>query len=451
MEIVQQEDNGMNSLPSTKLVDTRGIMPTLSTWITDIVLGLESGTLEEGELPLVAKQVLVHNSSSPVGNYDPEYDRDDYIFVEETNEVPCDIEGKLSMEQFSDVVCPAMGRTAKLSVVLMFRSEDAPTTILLQVASKDPPSSQPTLTEVAKLVPQLMKHGLVSCCFVSNSNELAFYPDLPIVEKTIKLLVKTDGLEIILECFALGEKPQQYLNATCKACLLFANCTFNGGGAILMSKPNIALKIGFKGQYDSHFPALVHLATAVEHRHIENVSLEMLQDPYKLDGPEDSNNLKRFCDAAIDQGHKVTWGDAKQTRFGDFATMPDDDQETINMGQFDFNNLGSAGTRKLVATYFKTREWSLSASITPAIEKPVDTKDEDISGVVKSDSTDSNTENVAPALVNPNPGLDMGLAQLKVYDGKCHGIKANGQANCGVAPKRDKHVCHIHIAQDGQV
>ena len=261
--------------------------------------------------------------------------------MEEIDENPCEVDGKISMEQFRDVGCPAMGRFVNLSIVLVFADE---TMVQLQVASKDFASSQCTMTEVAKLVPQLMSHGLVSCRFVSNQNEQKFFPDLPIESNTIKLLAKTNGLHIIFEYFALNETPQEHLNTTCNVRLTFSDCTFNGRGALLLSTPDIPLKIAFKGQHNLCFPELVHLVAALEHGFLEDLSMEILMEAYKLKGPQDCNNLKRFCTAAVCLGHKVVWGDNNRTRFGSFAKMPDHEPETINMGLFGMNNLGSAGT-----------------------------------------------------------------------------------------------------------
>ena len=164
---IYKDEGGLHTLPSTKLVVSRVIKTELLGWITGIQKGHESGDLDEGELPLAAKHVLVHTNVTfqSEEEYDPEYDNDNYIFVEEIDENPCEVDGKISMEQFRDVGCPAMGRFVNLSIVLVFADE---TMVQLQVASKDFASSQCTMTEVAKLVPQLISHGLVSCRFVSN-------------------------------------------------------------------------------------------------------------------------------------------------------------------------------------------------------------------------------------------------------------------------------------------
>ena len=366
-EICNSEDtDGLNHLPSAKLLTHRDIKNELRAWITEIQN--QKGNLDEGELPLRAQCVLVHTNAiyQSDDEYDPEYDTDNYIFVEEIDEIPCEVNRKISMDKFCDVMCPAMGRFVNLSIILVFKfgnldeDADGETILQLQVASKDFASSQPTMTEVAKLVPELMDYGLISCRFVSNKSDPQFYPDLPIQERAIPLLVKTNDLHIIFENFQLNEKPQEHLNRSV-ARITFADCKFNGGGSTLLSKSDIPLKVEFKGKHDECFPKLTYLASAMEHGFLEHLSMEMLMEPYKLRGPEDRYNLERFCVGAVRMGHRVCWGDNKRTRFGCFTDMP-----TVTMGQFDWNNLGSKGTRDVVSEIFAKLAGPSNAKLTAA-------------------------------------------------------------------------------------
>lgn len=339
--------------------------------------------------------------------------------------------------------------------------------LVLNVQWLKSPSWFRTMTEVTKLVPQLMDHGLVSCRFVSNQNERKFFPDLPIEANTIKMLAKTVGLHIIFEYFALNEKPQEHLNTTCNARLTFADCTFNGRGALLLSKPDIPLHIAFRGQHDSCFPDLVHLATALEHGFLEDLSMEMLMEPYKLKGPQDCNDLKRFCSAAVRLGHKVAWGDKSRTRFGNFFEMPDHESETINMGLFDLNNLGSAGTRHVVSSFFDEAEAEFGFAASPrTVKEPfIAIAEEEAISVTKH-----GREEVAPATAPPaikelsieeedvsnnaenaenKPGVNPNV-ELAEADGVCHGIMKNGSGDCQKKPMIGKRMCWSHRAQDGQ-
>ena len=502
-----KEAGGLHSLPRTKLVVSRGIKAELLAWILGILEGRASGHLDEGELPLTANHVLVHTNATfeSEEEYDPEYDDDNYIFVEEIDETPCDVDGKMSMAEFCDVVCPAMGRFANLSIVLVFGDDE--TIVQLQVASKKSSASLLTVTEVAKLVPRLMDYGLASCRFVSNKSES--YPELPIQDDTIKLLATTDGVHISFENFLINEKPQEHLNTTCNARLTFDGCTIDREGAILMSKPDIPLKFAFKGKHDSCFPDLVHLATALEHGFLESLSMEMQEGAYKLMGEQDEKNLKRFCTAAVQKNHKVAWGDESRTRFGSFAYMPDHERETINMGQFDLNNSGTGGTRLTVASFFDEAEAAVeNVTAPPAVKEPSVVENEDhvsganhaeadvesatalpgvkepsvvekevhVSGAnhaeaevesatapsaVKEPSVVENEHHVCGASTFEDTHGDDSNAEneprsspnveLPKPDGQCHGTMKRKKRQCKRQPMPGKRVCPSHRDQDGKV
>jgi hypothetical protein len=211
------------------------------------------------------------------------------------------------------------------------------------------------MNEVAKLVPDLVKLGLVSCEFDSNICEPEDLPVLPIEKHAIQRLARDSiDVEIIFNSYVLDIMAQRYLNIECNARLNFTKCRFNDSGAMLMWTTVNPLKIAFKGEREWCYPALKHLAAAVDGGWIQSLSLRK-EGAYKLNGDEDQRNLKRFCEGAIRAGHKLAWGNRGQIRLGKFATMPEDETATIVMGEFDLDAAGTE-TRLLVADFIAGAE-----------------------------------------------------------------------------------------------
>jgi hypothetical protein len=348
------EKGGLTSLPTAYLVNTCGIKPELYARIEAV-----RGDHDNWKLSLNAASAVVHANSSQYhqDNADRlEYNEDNYLFIDEIDDEGIEVEGKIPMDEFSRVGCAAVGRATVQSVVFAFHTnKDEPTTVQLQVASKNFASSQTTMNEVAKLVPDLVKLGLVSCEFDSNISEPEDLPVLPIEKNAIQRLAKESiDVEIIFNSYVLDIMAQRYLNIECNARLNFTKCRFNDSGAMLMWTTVNPLKIAFKGEREWCYPALKHLAAAVEGGWIQSLLL-CKEGAYKLNGDEDQKNLKRFCEGAIRAGHKLAWGNRGQIRLGKFATMPEDETATIVMGEFDLDAAGTK-TRLLVAEFIAKAE-----------------------------------------------------------------------------------------------
>jgi hypothetical protein len=348
------EKGGLASLLTAYLVNTRGIKPELRAQIEAVL-----GDQDKWKLSLNAASAVVHANSGQnlQDNADHlEYNEDNYLFIDEIDKEGIEVEGKIPMDEFSQVGCAAVGRATVQSVVFAFHTnKDEPTTIQLQVASKNYASSQTTMNEVAKLMPDLVKLGLVSCEFDSNMNEPKDLPILPIKKNAIQQLAKDSiDVEIIFTSYILDIMAQQYLGIECNVHLNFSRCRFNDNGAVLMSSTVNPLKIAFKGECKWCYPALKHLAAAVEGGWIQSLLL-CKEGAYKLNGDEDRKNLKWFCEGAICASHKLAWGDRGQIWLGKFATMPEDETATIVMGEFDTDAVGTE-TRLLVADFIAGAE-----------------------------------------------------------------------------------------------
>jgi hypothetical protein len=337
------------SLPTAYLVNTRGIKPELRARIEAVL-----GDQDKWKLSLNAASAVVHANSGQnlQDNADHlEYNEDNYLFIDQIDDEGIEVKGKIPMDEFSRVGCAAVGRATVQSVVFAFHTnKDEPTTIQLQVASKNYASLQTTMNEVAKLVPDLVKLGLVSCEFDSNINEPKDLPILPIEKNAIQQLAKDSiDVEIIFTSYILDITVQRNLGIECNARLNFSRCRFNDNGAVLMSSTVNPLKIAFKGERECCYPALKHLAAAVDGGWIQSLSLRK-EGAYKLNGDEDWDNLKRFCKGAVRAGHKLAWGNRGQIRLGKFATMPEDETATIVTGEFDLDAVGTK-TQLLVADF----------------------------------------------------------------------------------------------------
>ena len=166
------------------------------------------------------------------------------------------------------------------------------------------------------------------------------------------------------------------------------------------------------------------------------------------------------------------------------------------MGLFDLNNLGSAGTQHVVATFFDEAEAEVESATTasPPVEEPVVAKDKSIlgakdAGEVKftttappavkepsvakkeeaiSEAKEFKSTTVPPVIESNTPNNTHGKEdnaaitenetrvtsniELAEPDGVCHGIMKDGSSrDCNKNPMIGKRVCWSHRAQDGQV